>query len=230
MNPHNLLTALKDQVQALAAEVSEKLAERAALADDLAQVLNAPPAKSDILQMVKAWIDESAELYRAGLAIQLEPFMRRPNRKADRTTAALELLHTTLKRDPLHGPQVTASPEGLFFLLREPLTAALVRAIDDLPFDDFALDAETRERRAAELTEKLTALDKQLDELADFGAAAGVNLPRRELTAAEKDARKAAATLARMKAEKERAAEKEAATRAGSGPELPGDSDFLKRR
>lgn len=223
------LSSLKDQVQALSAEVSAKLAERAALADDLAQVLNAPPAKSDILQMVEAWIEESAELYRAGLAIQLEPFMRRPNRKADRTTAALELLHTTLKRDPTHGLQVTASPEGLFCLLREPLTAALVRAIDDLPFDDFALDAETRERRAAELTEKLTALDKQLDELADFGAAAGVNLPRRELTAAEKDALKAAATLARAKAEKERAAEKEAAARAGiDAPKLPGDEAFRR--
>lgn len=230
MIPRNL-SALKGQVQALASEVSEKLAERAALSDQLAETLNAPPAKSDILAMVKAWIDESAALYKAGLAIQLEPFMQRPNRKANRSTSALELLHTTLRRDPTHGAQVTASPEGLFYLLREPITAAMIKAIDDLPFDEFALDAETRERRATELAEKLKRLDEQLDELADFGAAAGVNLPRRELTAAEKDARKAAAALARTKAEQERAAEREAAARAGiDAPELPGDEEFLKRR
>lgn len=217
------LKTLKSQVAELAEIVNAKLAARQELADEFAEVSNAPPARSDILRLVTAWVDESAARYVKGLAIQLEPFCRRADRVPDRVKLPIELLHLTLFKDGNGINQVTPGPEGLFYMLREPILLALEKAINEIPFSEFALDAETRDRRLKELGGKIDGLNKELDDLADFAAGAGVSIPRRELTPAEKESARHAAAAARRAAEEAARKPPEKITAA-----FPGDEAFQR--
>ena len=198
--------ALKKQVAALSTAIAGKQAERAAIAAEMAAVNSAPVAKSDLKQIVAAWIDESAGKYAAGLKIALEPFQANWT-KAPTKDNPLELLHRIMFRNTA-GVHVTPGPEGLFFLLNEPIKAALSKAIDELDLPA-GLDKAARTAQLKSLASQMGAIDNELAELTDLANSAGINAQFREDLPHEREAKRLAALAEKRAAEEAKRRERQ---------------------
>ena len=217
--------ALKKQVAALSAAVAGKQSERAAIAAEIAAVNSAPASRADLKQMVFDWVDASAAQYTRGLKIAIEPFIGNWT-KAPTRDNPLELLHRTMFRNTA-GVHVTPGPEGLFFLLNEPIKAALSKAIDDLDLPADGMDKATRTERLKSLSSQMGQLDAELAELTDLANSAGINAQFREISQEEREA-------ARLTALAEKRAADEAARKARQAEmpcgDFPTDKETFKPR
>ena len=198
--------ALKKQVAALSTAIAGKQAERAAIAAEMAAVNSAPVAKSDLKQIVAAWIDESAGKYAAGLKIALEPFQANWT-KAPTKDNPLELLHRIMFRNNA-GIHVTPGPEGLFFLLNKEIKSALSSAVDGLDLPE-GLDRETRTTRLKALSALMGQIDAELADLTDLANSAGINAQFREDLPHEKEAKRLAALAERRAADEAKRRERQ---------------------
>ena len=193
--------ALKKQVAALSGAIAEKQNQRAAIAAEIAELNARPASKSDLKEMVGKWIDDSAAQYVKGLGIVLEPFLRNWSRPPT-VQNPLELLHSVRSRNA-SGLSVSASPEGLFFLLNGPIKSALDKAIDDLDLPE-GIDKADRTARLKELASQMGQLDAELAELTDLANSAGINAQFREDLPHEREAKRLSA-LAEKRATEEAA-------------------------
>ena len=199
--------ALKKQVVALSTAIAGKQAERAAIAAEIATVNAAPASRADLKQMVFDWVDASAAQYTRGLKIAIEPFIGNWT-KAPTRDNPLELLHRTMFRN-IAGVHVTPGPEGLFFLLNEPIKAALSKAIDDLDLPA-GLDKAERTAQLKSLASQMGAIDNELAELADLANSAGVIAGDFEVAPEVKEARRLSALAEKRAAEEAKRRERQA--------------------
>ena len=198
--------ALKKQVAALSTAIAGKQAERASIAAEIAAVNSAPASRGDLKQMVFDWVDASAAQYTQGLKIVIEPFIGNWT-KAPTRDNPLELLHRTMFRNTA-GVHVTPGPEGLFFLLNEPIKAALSKAIDELDLPA-GLDKAARTAQLKSLASQMGAIDNELAELTDLANSAGINAQFREDLPHEREAKRLAALAEKRAAEEAKRRERQ---------------------
>lgn len=182
--------ALKKQVAALSTAVADKQANRAAIAEQIAALNALPASKNDLKAMVAAWIDDSAAQYSKGLKLALEPFIGNWTRGPSKENP-LELLHRINHRNTA-GIHVTPGPEGLFFLLNEPIKAALSKAIDNLDLPE-GIDKATRTEQLKSLASQLGQIDFELAELTALANASGINAGDFEVAPEVREARRLSA-------------------------------------
>ena len=211
--------ALKKQVAALSTAIAGKQAERAAIAAEIATVNAAPASRADLKQMVFDWVDASAAQYTRGLKIAIEPFIGNWT-KAPTRDNPLELLHRTMFRNTA-GVHVTPGPEGLFFLLNEPIKAALSKAIDDLDLPADGMDKATRTERLKSLSSQMGQLDAELAELTDLANSAGINAQFREDLPHEREAKRLSALAEKREADEAKRRERQDSMPCGDPTDRP---------
>lgn len=137
-----------------------------------------PAAKADIKRMVQAWLDAAADGYIASLRTNLDEFIRRPDvipegaPKVSRISpiGAVQPFGATLTADHMD--------RALAALLREPLRAALMSAIDAMSWEEGPPLTE-RTRRLQKLEQEINDLSAQQERLVAEAREAGIDLLQR---------------------------------------------------
>lgn len=211
------LSAIRDQIQSLSSTIQSKIDERRRLTQQIEAIHGAPPDRQAVVALLHSHVDELAATYPPALRRQIEPFLANPAKGEFIKKHVLSLLQTSTK------PMVTevgvpAPPTGIFYLLSEPIKAALAAAVDQMELPP-GLPSDQRREQLDALQARLAVVDSELRELFDAAAGLGIALPTEALSATEKETRRKLAAAAA------RAAQEPAMTEI---PELPGDEPGAK--
>ena len=151
---------VKATISALASELQSLRSEREALLQKREELEAQPTCKSDLLQLLDAWVDRQGGDFPAKLQVGLSFYMRHPlanlpeSRKAP--TQPMEILTAVV--DPNAMATLGSFEASMFYLLRDQIMAGLRQAIEQL---DFSAAGPPR----AERVETIKAIDKRIDEL-----------------------------------------------------------------
>ena len=167
-----------------------KVAERGELTDELAALNEAPPDKAAILNFLHTHIDELAAPYPAEINRQLAAFIGNWSKIGHAKKAGIELLSARKSAQTdskLNPPNLN----GLFWLLNEPIKAALAQVVGEMDLPGGISNAD-RARRLEALNGRLAAIDAELSSLYDECAGLGIALPPTTLSADERETRRRA--------------------------------------
>lgn len=208
-------TSLKKQIADLHSAIAEKIAQRQTLTAEIAALNAAPPDKTAVVALLHQFVDEQAAKYPASLQMMVSGFVNNWQKADYLKRLGLPLLHTAKNlHDPNQG--YSASPEGIFYLLRAAIKDAVEQAVDTLEWPAEGVDTSTRLERLNGLSARLSALDCELTTLYDHCAGLGLALPDTTLSAEERETRRRAALAAQRKPNKVEIL----------SVDLPGDTDF----
>ena len=185
---------LKATIRALHDSITSKVAERGELTDELAALNEAPPDKAAILNFLHGHIDELAAPYPAEINRQLAAFIGNWSKIGHAKKAGIELLSARKSAQTdskLNPPNLN----GIFWLLNEPIKAALAPVIDEMDLPAGISNAD-RARRLDALNGRLAAIDAELSSLYDECHGLGIALPDTTLSADERETRRRAAVHA----------------------------------
>lgn len=210
-------TSLKQQIASLHSAISKKIDERQALTAEIAAVNAAPPDKTAAVALLHQFIDEQAAKYPASVKKMISGYLADWQKGAYLKEQGFPLLQIA-RKTPESALSYSTNPEGLLYLLQEPIKEALERVIAALDWPRDSLDTPTRLTRLETMQTRLQAIDCELTALYDQCAGVGLSLPDSTLSPEEKETRRRAALAAQRKPNKV-----EILT-----VDLPGDKDFVR--
>ena len=209
------ISSLKQHIETLRIALTAKIAERQALTVEIAAVNAAPPDKTAVVALLHEFIDEQAAKYPASVKTMVSGFINDWQKGAYLKEQGFPLLQIA-RKTPDPAVSYSTNPEGLLYLLQEPIKEALGRAIAALDWPGDCLDTSTRLNRLESLQTQLHAIDDELTALYDQCTGFGLSLPDSTLSADERETRRRAALAAQRKPNKVEIL----------SVELPGDKDF----
>ena len=186
---------LKATIRQLNDAIKAKVAERVELTAELEKLNTEPPDRAAILELLHSEIDLHASYYPGEIRAQLTPFLNNWSRRDLTRKTRLNLQSAREKpeqRDSTYNPPTTT---GIFYLLREPIKAALARVVSEIDLPAGISNSE-RDRRMTALNERIAAIDCELTGLFDECAGLGIALPDTTLSADERETRRRAAAYA----------------------------------
>lgn len=188
-------TSLKRQIENLHTAISQKITDRQAITAEIAAANAFPPTRTDVVDLLHGWIDEQAAKYPASVKTMVAGYLANWQKGDYLKEQGFPLLQIARKTgDPTLGYSI--NPDGLLYLLQEPIKEALERVILALDWPSDSLDTKTRLERLESLQTRLQAIDSELTELYDQCQGFGLSLPDSTLSPDEKETRRRAALAA----------------------------------
>jgi len=192
--------SLKRQIESLHRAISAKITERQTITAEIDAVNSAPPDRQAVVDLLHSYVDEQAAKYPATLKDLTQGFIKNWRKGDLLKTQGLALTH--IVRDLNGQLDISLRPDGLFYLLQQPLKEALARAVAAMELPSEGMDTATRWARLQSLQERLQAVDTELTELYDQCQGFGIALPDGTLPADEKEIRRRAELAALQKPSK----------------------------
>lgn len=151
---------IRQTITSLAGELKKLRAEREALLQKREELEGAPTCKSDLLQLLDAWINRRAQDFPKKLEAGIAYYSRHPlvclpeNVKAAATPVGV----LTAVANPNEMATVHSVEASLFYLLGDQIKSGVRQAVEQL---DFSAAGPPRSERL----ETLKAIDARIDEL-----------------------------------------------------------------
>jgi len=212
------ISSIKKQLTDLHQVIQDKIDERRRLTEEIDAINAAPPDQQAVVDLLTGFIDERADSYPSCLKHHIQGFLNNWRKGDFIKQQDIPLLHTSVK------PTVTElgvlpPPNGLYYLLRDTLKAAVTRAVSEMDVDwTGGLSTAERLKKLTALNNQLQVVDSELRSLYDDCSGLGITLPNETLSAEEKEARRRVALVTERLAKEPRVEVIDAC--------LPGDEDF----
>lgn len=169
---------VKATIGALAGELRSLRAEREALLQKREELESAPISKSDLLELLDAWVDRRAADFPRRLEVGLNYYRRHPlltlpeNPKA--ATHPMRVLNAALNPDSM--ATVDTLEDSLFFVLGAQVKAGLRQAVESMDFTVAGPPRIERLETIKAIDKRIDELDKQEQELTEQAEASGLKL------------------------------------------------------
>jgi hypothetical protein len=152
--------------------------ESAKLQQQRTRIQHAPAARSDVKEMLARWVNDSANGFTGSLALQIEEFVRRPERMQGNllVNARVSLVGAPVAaRDSDAVPQVD---RALCALLAPQIKQALAAMVDGMawPEGGEGLPAAKRAAEISALDLQIEKLESEIASLTDQASAAGIRI------------------------------------------------------
>lgn len=167
--------SFRRSVASLEEQLQKMQNEEIALRNELAQINSAPASKEDLKQMLSQWVDSNAAKYRQSLRETLLKFTANPRNFNPRNL--LDVMSISGVAQPGGEAVRTQDVDQALCALFAPfLSKALLAEVDAMEWSASAITMEKRSTGAAALETRIYELNRQIEEMSQQAADAGIVL------------------------------------------------------
>jgi hypothetical protein len=169
---------IRQTITSLAGELKKLRGQRETLLQKREELEGAPACKTDLLELLDAWIDRRAQDFPAKLEAGVNYYRRHPlaslpeSRKAPTTPMAI----LTAVVGPTEMATLPGLEASLFFVLRDQIKAGVRQAVEQLDFTAAGPPRTERLEMIAAIDKRIGEIDAQELELVEQAEQSGLKL------------------------------------------------------